>query len=232
VGAVTSGNEAGHYIQNTYSNGQKALFITWKTPKSPSPLHFIELAGNVTVTDNPEEADFVILHGVDVVRGPGKDGEARETSLGNFLEDGKMDLIDPLLKKCVGRNLPMVCANPDFIMVKPDGSTGHMPGKVAKRYEEMGGKVTSFGKPYVEHFEACLRDLKLPKDRVAHVGDSLHHDITGANDTGIASVFVTGGIHREELGAELGSLPEVSALKSLFATHSQTPTHVIPMFRF
>jgi ribonucleotide monophosphatase NagD (HAD superfamily) len=95
-------------------------------------------------------------------------------------------------------------------MVKPDFTIGHMPGKIAQRYEELGGKVISFGKPYKEHFEACLRDLGLPKDRVAHVGDSLHHDIAGANDTGIASVFAAGGIHHEELGAPLGTLPDRS----------------------
>jgi ribonucleotide monophosphatase NagD (HAD superfamily) len=232
VGAVTSGEEAGHYIRETYNRGEKALFITWKTPKSPSPLHFIDLCGNVPIAENPDEADFIILHGVDVLRGPGPDGEAKETALGDFIQDGNMELLEPILQRCAEQNLPMVCANPDFTMVKPDGSTGHMPGKVAKRYEEMGGKVTSFGKPQREHFEACLRDLNLPRDRVAHVGDSLHHDIAGANDTGIASVFVTGGIHREELGAVLGTLPESAVLEKLFAKHSQTPTHVVAMFRF
>jgi HAD superfamily hydrolase (TIGR01450 family) len=232
VGAVTSGQEAGNYIRETYDSNKKALFLTWKTPKIPSPLHFIELCGGVTVTDIPEEADFVILHGVDILRGPGNDGEAKETSLGDFLHDGKLDLIDPILKKCKANDLQMVCCNPDFIMVKPDSTIGHMPGKIAQRYEELGGKVISFGKPYKEHFEACLRDLGLPKDRVAHVGDSLHHDIAGANDTGIASVFVAGGIHCEELSAPLGTLPDRSNLESIFQKHGQRPTHVVPMFRF
>ena len=125
----------------------------------------------------------------------------------------------------------MVCANPDFIMVRPDGKVGHMPGKIAQRYEELGGKCTSFGKPHKAHFDACLRDLGLPKEKVAHVGDSLHHDIAGANAAGIASVFVTGGVHRDELGFDLNVLPGKSDLQSLFKKHSQTPTHVVPMFR-
>lgn len=95
----------------------------------------------------------------------------------------------------------------------------------------MGGNVTSFGKPHVEHFEACLRDLGLPKEKVAHVGDSLHHDVVGANSTGIASIFVAGGVHREELGSELGELPSMEALEKLFHEHGTTPTHVVPMLR-
>jgi ribonucleotide monophosphatase NagD (HAD superfamily) len=125
----------------------------------------------------------------------------------------------------------MICANPDYIMVKPDGTIGHMPGKISDRYTQLGGKVDSFGKPHVPHFEACIKALDLPKDKVAHVGDSLHHDVAGANATGIASVFVTGGIHREELGAPLGMLPDRAALEKLFKKHGQTPTHVIPLVR-
>ena len=161
----------------------------------------------------------------------GEDGEASEMSLGSFADDGNMSIIDPILTQCVERNLPMVCCNPDFVMVKPDGTKGHMPGKIARRYEELGGSCQSFGKPHVPHFEACIRDLGLPTDRVAHVGDSLHHDVAGANASGVASVFVVGGVHREELGAPLGVLPEKEDLNKLFEAHALTPTHVVPMFR-
>jgi HAD superfamily hydrolase (TIGR01450 family) len=227
---VTSGEEASHYIAQTFV-GKKALFLTWKTPMVPSPCQFLELCGNIDVTDQVEEADFCILHGSHVLRGPGVDGEATETSLGSFAEDGlDFSILDPILKKCHAKHLPMVCANPDYTTIRPDGTTGHMPGKISDRYQDMGGPVVAFGKPHVPHFEACLRELGLPKDRVCHVGDSLHHDIKGANDTGIDSVFVAGGIHRQELGSkELGELPAQNDLEELFEKHSQTPTHVVPL---
>lgn len=91
--------------------------------------------------------------------------------------------------------------------------------------------MTVFGKPHVAHFEACLRDLGLPKDRVAHVGDSLHHDVVGANGTGIASIFVSSGVHCEELGSEFGELPSREALETLFEQHGTTPTHVVPLLK-
>jgi ribonucleotide monophosphatase NagD (HAD superfamily) len=259
VNAVTSGEEAGRHIRDEYSEGstssdekkktktKKALWFTWKTSKTLSPLRFLELCGNVPVTVDPNEADYVILHGVDLLRGAGEDGTAAEISLGEFHISGKMDenenskgeggssttttTIESVLKICSDRGLPMVCANPDFIMVKPDGSTGHMPGTIAKRYEELGGSCTSFGKPHVSHFEACLRDLGLPRHKVVHVGDSLHHDVKGANESGIDSVFVAGGIHRTELGSELNEVPSKDALHQLFEKHDLMPTHVVPMFR-
>ena len=230
IGAVTSGQEAGHHVSENFA-GKKALFLTWKTPKTPSPMDFIHLCGDIEVTDRPGEADFVLLHGVDVLRGPGPDGEAKEQSLGSYFVDASFNVIDRILEECLENKLPMICANPDYIMVKPDGTIGHMPGKIAEKYERMGGSCKSFGKPFVPHFEACLRDLGLPSDRVVHVGDSLHHDVAGANGTGIASVFVTGGVHREELGAPLNVLPSERELEDCFQKHKQTPTHVVPMFR-
>eukprot|EP00568_Trieres_chinensis_P006159 CAMPEP_0183308596 /NCGR_PEP_ID=MMETSP0160_2-20130417/22348_1 /TAXON_ID=2839 ORGANISM="Odontella Sinensis, Strain Grunow 1884" /NCGR_SAMPLE_ID=MMETSP0160_2 /ASSEMBLY_ACC=CAM_ASM_000250 /LENGTH=336 /DNA_ID=CAMNT_0025472457 /DNA_START=84 /DNA_END=1094 /DNA_ORIENTATION=- len=235
-GAITSGEEAGRHIAETYGGegkkAAKAVWFTWKAPKVPSPMDFLDLCGGgVVAAESVEDADLVIAHGAEVLRGPGEDGEAEETSLGTFGDDGDMSVIDPVLRRCKERGLPLVCANPDFVMVKPDGTQGHMPGKIAQRYEEMGGEVHYFGKPHVPHFEACLSLLGLDRTRVAHVGDSLHHDVQGANDTGIDSVFVAGGIHREELGAALGEVPEEGKLREAFEKHGQTPTHVVPMLR-
>ncbi|KAG7357791.1 HAD-superfamily hydrolase [Nitzschia inconspicua] len=234
VGTVTSGQEAAEFIERNCKKPTKVLFLTWKTPRTPSPLLFLELCGpNITVTDDPQQADLVILHGVDVLRGPGLDGEATEHPLGNFMVTGNMDRIDPILQECADRQLPMICANPDFVMVRPDGSIGHMHGKIADRYENhYGGHVISFGKPHKEHFQACLEKLQLPKHKVAHVGDSLVHDVAGANATGVASIFITSGIHRQELQVELGEMPTTDALETLFEKNSQTPTHVMPLFRF
>ena len=41
------------------------------------------------------------------------------------------------------RGLPMICANPDFVSVAPDGSMNICPGATARRYEEIGGQVLS-----------------------------------------------------------------------------------------
>jgi ribonucleotide monophosphatase NagD (HAD superfamily) len=246
VGAVTSGQEASQFIQETYGGGgggtaadgnKKALFFTWKTstpPKTPSPAAvFLNECGGITpvAMEHVETADFILLHGCNVLRGPGVDGQAVETDLGAFSDQADFSVVDPILNKCAAAAIPMICANPDFICIRPDGSIANMPGKIAARYEAMGGVVTSFGKPHQEHFEACVRELGLPKDKVVHIGDSLHHDIAGANAAGIDSILVTGGVHLEELECELDEVPGDEALKELFAQHGETPTYVVPMLK-
>lgn len=63
------------------------------------------------------------------------------------------------------------------------------------------------------------------------VGDSLHHDIKGANIAGISSVFITGGIHATELGLEnFGEAAEDSAVQSLARKHNAYPSYVLPAF--
>ena len=72
-----------------------------------------------------------------------------------------------------------------------------MPGQLAARYEEHGGTVAYFGKPYAPAFDAALAllagraggadlDGGVDLSRVLHVGDSLAHDVAGANASGIA----------------------------------------------
>eukprot|EP00957_Ditylum_brightwellii_P141989 10817490-Ditylum_brightwellii.AAC.1 len=73
-----------------------------------------------------------------------------------------------------------------------------------------------FGKPGVEHFEACVAKLGLDKNGVAHVDDSLHHD-----------TFVTSGIHKKELGSEFGEMPGLEILEGLMEEEvgDVRPTH-------
>ena len=252
IGAVTSGDEASRLIRETYGGGdcdengrrdddeadvgpKRFVWFTWGKGNSnaPSPLHFLKQCGHVEPTLSVEEADFVVAHGSGVIRGPGlsdDDGDIGFQSMGSFLEDGDLTEVDKVLKKCLELDLPMICANPDFVVQYSDGFR-YMPGNIARRYQEMGGRCTTFGKPHSEHFEACIRGLGLDKDDVVHVGDSLHHDIAGANLAGIPSIFITGGIHADELGAAIGDMPDEKRLNNLFEREGATPTHVLPMFR-
>ena len=176
IGAVTSGEEAAKYISSIYSN-KKALLFTWKDNPTSTET-FLRECGNLNLASCPDEADFVIAHGMQCVLGKNGIVEDLESTLWTQSDFSKLD---PILKLCAERRLPMVNANPDFICIGPDGSRKPMPGKIAERYESFGGKCNYFGKPHEAHFEACIKKLGLPKDRVAHVGDSMHHDIVGAN---------------------------------------------------
>jgi ribonucleotide monophosphatase NagD (HAD superfamily) len=261
-GAVTSGEEASRYIRATFGSGSsysnntpssKVLMLTWdvsigNNPRlTATPEAFLEQCGNVQVAISIEQADFLLFHGSEVwYRGNEEQQQLlpQQESLGNFIETGDFTVVDPLLQQCVSRGLRAVCANPDLIVQTPTGGTAFMPGQLARRYQEMGGDCIVFGKPAVEHFESCVKKLNqdsngdaitsiIPRSRVAHVGDSLHHDVLGASRAEIASIFVTSGIHRHDLEqTDFGVLPETDVLDRLFRREGDiVPTHVISAFR-
>ena len=91
----------------------------------------------------------------------------------------------------------MICTNPDLIVHKGEIKE-YCAGSIAKTFEELGGEVIYFGKPYEEIYKICFNDNK----RVLAVGDNLKTDIKGANNMKIESVFITGGIHRSEFKSE------------------------------
>ncbi|CAL5391747.1 unnamed protein product [Camellia sinensis] len=63
------------------------------------------------------------------------------------------------------------------------------------------------------------------------VGDSLHHDIKGANIAGIQSAFITGGIHASELGlGNYGELADSSSVQALALKYDAHPSFVLPAF--
>ena len=230
IGAVTSGEEAAAYIKSKYgatSSKKKAIFFAWE--KKDISMAFLKKCGNIEATTNVAEADFVITLGCDVLHDSSGSGTK---SLGSYMHEGDFSVIDPILEQSLERDLPIVCANPDLIAKLAGGVTANMPGQIAEKYEEMGGKCKYFGKPYAEHFEACLDELGLEPSRVCHVGDSLHHDIKGANAAKVSSVFITGGVHCDAFDCDVGELPEKNELKDLFDKEGIQPTHVSPMLKF
>jgi HAD superfamily hydrolase (TIGR01459 family) len=239
LGAVTSGEEASKYIRKTFgsqsSSPSKALFLTWDAsdvdnPRlTATPQRFLQECGHVQVASTIEEADLLLLHGSEVwYRGD----FLSQQSLKRFIEEGDLVDLEPILQACIDRSLPCVCANPDFVVQTPEGGQAHMPGKIAARYQELGGHTTLFGKPQKEQFLACIDRLGLDKNRVAHVGDSLHHDIAGAYQAGIPSVFVTSGIHANQFGTSFGELPSMELIEKVVTEAGlAVPTHVVSAFR-
>ena len=92
-------------------------------------------------------------------------------------------------------NLRMICTNPDLIVDR--GATREFcAGTIAKIYEEAGGKVDYFGKPYSLVYKLSA-DLNCKK-KILCIGDNLNTDIKGANNQNFNSLFITGGIHKKE----------------------------------
>ncbi|MEI5663965.1 TIGR01459 family HAD-type hydrolase [Bosea sp. CCNWLW174] len=133
-----------------------------------------------------------------------------------------------LLEAASARRLPMVCANPDLHRASPDGGLQEAPGLVARAYEQLGGIVRYHGKPEPRIYRTCLAKLGLDRGRVVAIGDSLEHDIAGAQGAGIDSVFIGGGIHRGEIVWDGAAMNPASCL-ALFARAGRSPTYALPL---
>jgi HAD superfamily hydrolase (TIGR01459 family) len=159
----------------------------------------VELVGHV------EEADFILNTGVESAADKVEDFEAALTA-------------------AAGRGLPMVCANPDLMVIHA-GKAEICAGAVALRYEQLGGKVHYFGKPHAPIYTRCFELLGTSdRRRILGVGDSLRTDIAGAAAAGIDSLLVLNGIHQEELVG--------TDLKSIVARAGVRPTAAVPSFRW
>jgi HAD superfamily hydrolase (TIGR01459 family) len=106
------------------------------------------------------------------------------------------------------RKLVMLCANPDLV-VQRGGRLIPCAGGLAKLYEELGGPVVYYGKPYKPIYDVTLAALPDAKWPLA-VGDGLNTDIRGANVAGLDALFIADGIHGEEIapfdGSHMGQL--------------------------
>ncbi len=166
----------------------------------------------LTATSDIDEADFILNTG---------------TVSGTI----NLDEYEPILRRAVERGLPMICANPDFVSVAPDGSLAICPGATARRYEELGGKVDYRGKPHAPVYKKSLSHA--PEARpVLAIGDSLYHDIGGANGAGIDSLFVAGGIHGADLDLEANPHLDPARLSALYEKEGQTPTYAMAKFHW
>ena len=95
------------------------------------------------------------------------------------------------LEKHISKKL--VCTNPDLTVHR--GNVEELcAGSVAKIFEELGGEVVYFGKPYKEVYKLCFNS----KEKVLAIGDNLRTDIKGANNLNIDCIFISNGVHRDE----------------------------------
>ncbi len=197
---MTSGEATWRALAKDFA-GKKIFFIGQKHKDNSLYEGF-----SATITDAPEEADVMLVTGVE-----------------DFSD--KAELYAERLKRARATNLTFICANPDRI-VHVGEQLVVCAGTLADIYESMGGKVLWFGKPYPAVYDSAFDLLgHPPKSRVAAVGDSMVTDIAGAHGAGIDSYLVTAGIHREELAgeADIPAFLEKAAFR---------PTGFLPVFKW
>ena len=177
------------------------------------------------------ERDRSIFDGLDIAIVPVEDADFM-VNTGPIDFDQTVDDFLPALDRAILRDLPMVCANPDLVVIR-EGRPIICAGAIAVRYAEMGGTVSYRGKPDPAIYGIALKTLGVEDPRrVLVVGDAFHTDIAGATAAGLDSVLVAGGIHREELGIVWGDTPSSDKVEAAADRHGFRPNAVIPAFRW
>ena len=135
-----------------------------------------------------------------------------------------------LIERMRARSLTMICANPDIVVERGEQLVC-CAGAIADLYAAAGGEVIYAGKPYRPIYDQALaiaaaaRGKPAAPDRVLAIGDLVRTDLQGAAAFGIDCLFVTAGIHAEELGAR--DNPDASALSDMFAAAGVFPKAVM-----
>jgi len=167
------------FTKNIFTSGEAALRslkqnIYGKNFYHLGPERDSDLfAGFVKNKKNIEDADFILCTG--------------------FLDnhEGSLDFYKNLLRKHV--KLKMICTNPD-LAVHRGLKKEYCAGTLAAIFEEQGGKVIYFGKPYPEIYKFCTKK----NERILVIGDNIRTDIKGANNMNFDSLFIINGIHKDE----------------------------------
>lgn len=203
---ITSGqtvyNHLKNNVLNNYQNfGKNYLYVG---PKKDMDL-IKDL--NYNLVNFASEANFIIATGFD------HDGSVITEKIEQITQAKNF-------------NLPMICANPDLVVIRKDGTEMPCAGVIASQYENIEGKVIYFGKPFSEIYEyACENyekffNKKISLNRIIAIGDGLETDIKGANNFGIDNILVTSGILSNKLAVKFGEKANQSSLEKI-CQHSQ-----------
>ena len=167
--------------------------------RGAAPVYHLGPARDLSLFDlaakgAPAPSVLVALERADYVVCTGLFDDARETPAD----------YEKSLQAMAARGLTMICANPDLV-VHRGADLIFCAGALAQRYEAIGGQVVYTGKPHAPIYDEALaraaktRGQPIDKARVLAIGDAMRTDIAGASAQGIDALFITSGIHREDL---------------------------------
>lgn len=198
---MTSGEACWQDYRDGKRKGRNLLAITGRPDDALAWADGLDLS----IVDTLDAADAVLLMGIP--------------------EGSKAEAEKQVLDDAFQRGLTVVCTNPDHASPRADSVLQVSPGALAHAYEERGGEVIFYGKPHRPIFVRLLHSLGACAARCLMVGDSLEHDIAGAQGVGMASAFVTSGLHASEFEGTTNASVLAGAMAS--AQGLLPPDHVI-----
>ena len=193
--------------------------LAWEAIKNQTDPFYRRLGAKCFIIGNDRREDFLDGLGLNPVRCV----KSADFLLVGDLPQGPIEQLTPVLNDARARDLTMVILNPDMFSIDANGELSPCPGQVGDAYTKLGGSVKIHGKPNLSVYKKCF-ELAPNTKKILAIGDSLHHDIAGANNAGIDSVLITSGIHAFDLKTVPGSKANQKDVDSLCSRTGITPT--------
>lgn len=115
----------------------------------------------------------------------------------------------PEMRRMLAHDAQMLCLNPDRLVIR--GAAAELcAGALGECYQQMGGAVRYFGKPYAPIYDYAVQAAEslvktpLGKSEIIAIGDGVHTDLQGAYHYGLDFALITGGIEQEKI-AQMGA---------------------------
>ena len=177
-------------------------------------------AGRAVLHLGPER-DAPIFAGIDVKR-VGADQADAVVCTGLYDDERETpDDYGEMLRACISRGLPMICANPD-LTVERGARIVYCAGAIAQAYERLGAAVAYAGKPYLPIYDLAfarlegLRPGSSDRSHLLAIGDGVRTDLAGAAAAGVRSLFVASGV-------DVAGKLDDAALEALFPPGAPHP---------
>ncbi|MBT3330076.1 MAG: TIGR01459 family HAD-type hydrolase [Rhodospirillaceae bacterium] len=136
------------------------------------------------------------------------------------------------LTAAAARGLPLICANPDVVVMRGEQMIP-CAGALAALYEQLGGTVQRYGKPFPAIFDLLFAETPhIPRHRAVMVGDGLPTDIRGARRAGINAIWIAGGIHATDLALGPNGELEAEKVHSVAEQADEQPLAIMPWLQW
>ncbi|NKB43033.1 MAG: TIGR01459 family HAD-type hydrolase [Alphaproteobacteria bacterium] len=226
IDGMTAMGIAPELYGDVFSSGE----ATWQELTSRSDPFFSRL-GHRAYHIGPER-DVSVLEETGIQRIQKMEQADFVLNTGPVELDHGIEAYEPVLLEALARDLPMVCANPDDVVMR-EGRRVVCAGAIARRYEALGGRAVYRGKPDPAVYNLAAKRLGISdRSRIAVIGDALETDVSGANASGLKAIWCTGGIHGEALGVSYGEAVDPKKAAQLAAEHDRVPWATIPGFQW
>lgn len=235
------------FLSNAPRRSVKVAEVLQKYGISPDLYDFILTSGEATYLDLEKnqhsgfkdfgrnyfyigpQKDIHLLDGLDYQM-------VNEASQANFAIatgfDGDDSILEekmPQLRAAKQHNLPLICVNPDLIVIRHSGKELICAGALALEYNKMAGKVLYYGKPFPAVYEIVCKIFGCDKNaKILAIGDGMETDIKGAIDFGVDCVLIPGGILSNKLQVKYGEQVDKNKLETICKNYQLFPKFVIP----